>query len=149
MNGSRDALVPPDDDAALRAAVRAALNAAEPAQTPSFTTLWQRAATVATTPPARSAASTPPRWSYAVAAGVAALALSVVLVWQRSTHDPAPLAAQADVAADLQLALTLAASRPLRVPSDSLLDTTPASMTRGAPSLPAIRYPHLPEENYL
>lgn len=133
------------DDAELRAVVRAALQASEPSRTPSFASLWQRAAAA----PAVGSGSPAPRWSYAVAAGTAAVALGVVLAWQQFARDPAQPADPAALAADLQLALELAALDPLRTPTDALLDTSPASMIRGAPSLPAVRYPLLPEEKYL
>jgi hypothetical protein len=149
MNERRPGLELSPGDAALRTVVRAALDAAEPAQAPAFATLWRRAATAADDPQARSARSAPPRWSYAIAAGVAAIALGFVLGWPGGARAPATLADQADVAADLQLALALAAREPWRVPSDALLDTSPAPMTRGAPALPAVRYPLLPEEKYL
>jgi hypothetical protein len=149
MNDPRPGVELPPGDAALRTVVRAALDAAEPAQAPAFATLWRRAATAADEPQARGAGSAPPHWSYAIAAGVAAVALGVVLGWPGGARAPATLADQTDVAADLQLALTLAAREPWRVPSDALLDTTPAPMTRGAPALPAVRYPLLPEEKYL
>jgi hypothetical protein len=84
-----------------------------------------------------------------VAAGTAAVALGVVLAWQQFARDPAQPADPAALAADLALALELAALDPLRTPTDALLDTSPASMIRGAPSLPAVRYPLLPEEKYL
>lgn len=136
---------PQHEDTALRAVVRTALRAAEPAEAPSFTSLWQRAASAS----ASSSATAPPRWSYAVAAGTAAVAFGVVLTWQQFARDPAQPADPAALAADLQLALELAALDPLRTPTDALLDTSPASMIRGAPSLPAVRYPLLPEEKYL
>ncbi len=149
MNDPRPGLELPPGDAALRTVVCAALDAAEPAQAPAFATLWRRAATAADDPQARSAHAAPPHWSYAIAAGVAAIALGVVLGWQDGARAPAAIADQTDVAADLQLALALAAREPWRVPSDVLLDTSPAPMTRGAPALPAVRYPLLPEEKYL
>jgi len=133
------------EDAELRAVVRAALRGAEPAAARSFTTLWQRAAST----PASSSATPTPRWSYAMAAGTAAVAVGVVLVWQQLARDPARPADPAALAADLTLALELAARDPLRTPTDALLDTSPESMLRGAPSLPAVRYPLLPEEKYL
>lgn len=129
------------EDAELRAVVRAALQASEPSRVPSFASLWQRAEA--------ASAPQPARWSYAVAAGIAAVAFGVVLGWQQFARDPAQPADPAALAADLQLALELAALDPLRTPTDALLDTSPASMIRGAPSLPAVRYPLLPEEKYL
>jgi hypothetical protein len=149
MNELRHGLPLSPGDAALRATVRAALDAAEPAQAPAFAALWQRAATAAADPRTRSTRSAPLHWSYAIAAGVAAIALGVVLGRPDGAHAPATLADQADVAADLQLALALAAREPWRVHSDALLDMSPAPMTRGAPALPAVRYPLLPEEKYL
>ena len=136
---------PQREDAELRAIVRAALHAAEPATAPSFAALWQRAASM----PASASATAAPRWSYAVAAGTAAVAFGVVLAWQQFARDPAQPADPAALAADLTLALELAARDPLRTPTDALLDTSPASMIRGAPALPAVRYPLLPEEKYL
>lgn len=136
---------PQREDAELRAIVRAALHAAEPATAPSFAALWQRAASL----PASASATAAPRWSYAVAAGTAAVAFGVVLAWQQFARDPAQPADPAALAADLTLALELAARDPLRTPTDALLDTSPASMIRGAPALPAVRYPLLPEEKYL
>lgn len=136
---------PRHEDAALRSVVRSALRAAEPSEAPSFTALWQRAE--AATAPSSAAAA--PRWSYAVAAGTAAVALGVVLAWQPLARDPARPPDPSALAADLTLALELAARDPLRTPTDALLDTSPASMIRGAPSLPAVRYPLLPEEKYL
>jgi hypothetical protein len=133
------------EDAELRAVVRAALRASESAEAPSFTTLWQRAAST----PASSSATPAPRWSYVVAAGTAAVAVGVVLAWQQFARDPARPADPAALAADLTLALELAAREPLRTPTDALLDTAPASMIRGAPALPAARYPLVPEEKYL
>ena len=133
------------EDTALRAVVRTALRAAEPAEAPSFAALWQRAAAA----PAASSATAAPRWSYAVAAGTAAVALGAVLAWQQFARDPARPADPSALAADLQLALELAARDPLRTPTDALLDTSPESMIRGAPALPAVRYPLLPEEKYL
>lgn len=140
---------PQHEDTALRAVVRTALRAAEPAEAPSFAWLWQRAASTSASTSASSSATAPPRWPYAVAAGTAAIALGVVLAWQQLAHDPARLADPAALAADLTLALELSARDPLRTPTDALLDTSPASMIRGAPALPAVRYPLLPEEKYL
>jgi hypothetical protein len=134
---------PPPDEAALRASVRAALQASEPARAPSFGALWQRAESTA------APATEPARWSHALAAGIAAVALGVVLAWQPFTRDPARPADPAALAADLALALELAARDPLRTPTDALLDTSPVSMLRGGPALPAVRYPLLPEEKYL
>jgi hypothetical protein len=151
---ARDAHEAAADDAALRAAIRAGLGATEPARTPSFAAVWQRAEAHANARPARHGAAAGPRWTYAIAAGIAAVALSAVLGWQRIAGTPAlvataQLADQTEVTADLQLALALAAREPLRVPTDALLNSTPVPMTHGAPSLPAVSYPLLPEEKYL
>lgn len=132
-----------DDDDALRARVRAALAAAEPARAPTFEALWRAAQSPAAE---RRAAMRParPRWQPALVATLAAAGLVALLLATRAPQAPTP---QHD--ADLLLARELAASQPLRVPTDVLLDAAPAPLTRGAPPLPDFRYPLLPEERFL
>lgn len=140
-------------EAALRARVRAAFDTAQTPTPPEFAMLWQRAARLArqaSPPPARS-----PGWGAlpfrlpAIAASVVFAALVATLFWQRSTPTDGGRTVQAQLATDLQLAQALAAREPLRTPTDALLDTVPDSLLRGAPALPAVDYPLLPEEKYL